>query len=78
MSEYLPPDTQDQALLIVGNLSKQLDYPWGSPTRVAIQDAYGDAQRIMLISATVFECLGLLAVAAWRDINVKDVKKTSA
>ncbi|KID74611.1 MFS siderochrome iron transporter 1 [Metarhizium brunneum] len=81
VAEYLPPDTKDQAALIVGNLSKQLEYPWGSPAREAIMAAYGDAQRVMLSSATAFVCLSIVAVAVWRDIKVKDfnkVKQTDA
>ncbi|OAQ64073.1 siderophore iron transporter [Pochonia chlamydosporia 170] len=81
IAEYLPPETKDQAMLIVGNLSKQLEYPWGSPTRIAIMDAYGAAQRIMLISATALVCFSLVAVVVWRDIKVKDFdqeKKTTA
>lgn len=81
IAEYLPPETKDQAMLIVGNLSKQLEYPWGSPTRIAIMDAYGAAQRIMLISATALVSFSLVAVVVWRDIKVKDFdqeKKTTA
>ncbi|OAA39104.1 siderophore iron transporter [Metarhizium rileyi] len=81
VAEYLPLETRDQAALIVGDLTQQLGYPWGSPTRQAIMNAYGDAQRVMLSVATAFVCLGLVAVAAWRDIKVKDfnnVKQTTA
>lgn len=74
LAMYLPPETQNQTVLIFGNLSKQLEYPMGSPTRVAIQQAYGDAQRMMLTAAVVFVSLGYIAIAVWRDIRVKDVK----
>jgi MFS family permease len=81
VAEYLPPEARDQAALVVGNLSRQLEFPWGSPPREAVMRAYGDAQRIMLISATAFAVLSLGAVAVWRDIPVKDfheAKKTPA
>ncbi|KHN98643.1 siderophore iron transporter [Metarhizium album ARSEF 1941] len=71
LAEYLPPETKDEAALIVGNLSRQLEHPWGSPSREAIMAAYGDAQRVMLISATAFACVSIVAVAVWRDVKVR-------
>ncbi|KAK2608505.1 hypothetical protein QQS21_002967 [Conoideocrella luteorostrata] len=73
--EYLPAETQGEALLIIGNITKQLSYPNGSPTRVAIVQAYGEAQKIMMTSATSLLVLTIVAVGMWRDIKVKDFKR---
>ncbi|QIX01998.1 hypothetical protein AMS68_007515 [Peltaster fructicola] len=73
--QYLPDDALDNFLLIYGDLSTQLSYEVGSPTRIAIQQAYGDAQTDMLIAATAVWAFGLVAVLLWRDIKVTGVKQ---
>lgn len=77
LTEYLPPESQGDMLLIKGNITKQMEYPFGDPTRVAINRSYGNAQRIMLSSATGLSVLAFVAVGAWRDIQVKNVEKKS-
>ena len=72
---YLPPESQANFASIYGSLETQLSYEWGSPTRVAIARAYGDAQRDMLIAATAVLVVAFGAVAVWRDIGVKDFKQ---
>jgi hypothetical protein len=71
----LPDDTRDQALRIYGNLDTQLSFPMGDPTRSAIIEAYGIAQRNMCIAGTAVLALGFVAVAMWRDIKVKDIRQ---
>ncbi|KAF2271118.1 MFS general substrate transporter [Lojkania enalia] len=73
---YLPPETKDQAATIYSDIVTQLSYPKGTPTRHAIERAYGDAQRYMNIGATAILALGLVSVFMWRDIRVKDFKQT--
>ncbi|GAB0138291.1 hypothetical protein EsDP_00006528 [Epichloe bromicola] len=75
LQEYLPAETKKDAPLIVANLTRQLSYPSGSPTGMAIQQSYGEAQRIMLASATALLVITILSVAMWRDIPVKDFKQ---
>ncbi|KAL2024855.1 hypothetical protein VTK56DRAFT_3554 [Thermocarpiscus australiensis] len=75
LAEYLPPESQGNLTAIVGSLPVQLSYPVGSPTRTAIQHAYGDAQRIMIIASTVLQVISLVSVIVWRDIKVKDFKQ---
>lgn len=75
LMEYLPEDALENFDLIYGDLTTQLSYEVGTPTRDAIVRAYGDAQRLMLISATCILVLALGAVAVWRDIKVKDFKQ---
>ncbi|KZZ94908.1 Major facilitator superfamily domain, general substrate transporter [Moelleriella libera RCEF 2490] len=75
LREYLPESAMRNFTDIYGRLDVQLSYPMGSPTRIAIQKAYGDGQRAMLIGGTAVLALAVVAVAAWRDINVKNIKQ---
>ncbi|TDZ16490.1 MFS siderochrome iron transporter 1 [Colletotrichum orbiculare MAFF 240422] len=61
--------------LIYADVTQQLAYPVGSPERIGIQQAYGDSQRIMLITSVCLLVGALGCVALWRDINVKKVKQ---
>lgn len=76
LAQYLPEESAGDFALIYGDLTQQLSYPVGSPTRDAINQAYGDAQRYMLISATAVLALAFVCVAVWRDIDVRDRKQT--
>ncbi|ETI23881.1 hypothetical protein G647_05688 [Cladophialophora carrionii CBS 160.54] len=73
--QYLPAEARGDVDLIYGDLVTQASYPWGSPTRDAINRAYGDCQRNMLIASTAFLALAVVSVAVWRDIYVKDLKQ---
>ncbi len=75
LAEYLPPEDQPNLVAIYGDLNTQLMYPVGSPTRIAIQQAYGDAQKMMVIAGTAVWALGFVAVLLWRDIDVKSTKQ---
>ncbi|KAI5272570.1 hypothetical protein E4T47_04182 [Aureobasidium subglaciale] len=72
---YLPEQDLTSLPLIYADLTTQLSYEIGSPTRIAIQRAYGDTQRDMALTATVVWVLGVLAVGMWRDIKVSDMKQ---
>lgn len=73
LRRLLPPDAPFEK--IYGSLDVQISYPPGSPTRIAINDAYGAAQRLMLITATCLYAITWGSVAMWQDINVKNMKK---
>ncbi|KAK3933558.1 major facilitator superfamily domain-containing protein [Diplogelasinospora grovesii] len=75
LAEYLPQEAQGNLTSIYASLPVQLSYPVGTPTRDAISAAYGDAQKVMLIAATVIQVISLIAVWVWRDIKVKDFKQ---
>ncbi|KAL1953298.1 hypothetical protein VTO42DRAFT_3028 [Malbranchea cinnamomea] len=75
LAEYLPEDVLPNLPSIYAELPVQLSYPRGSPARQAIERAYGDAQRDMLIAATAVLAIGVVATAVWRDIKVKDFKQ---
>ncbi|KAF2801820.1 siderophore iron transporter mirB [Mytilinidion resinicola] len=73
--EHLPADAKGDVALIYQSLVTQLSYPVGSPIRIAIQQAYGEAQRYMLIGGSTVLVLSIVSVAVWRDIQVKDFKQ---
>jgi hypothetical protein len=74
LQEYLPAETKDIWSDIYESLDAQLSYPMGSPTRIAIQDAYAYTQRIMLIVGTAIMCLSIAWVLMMRNIKVADNK----
>ncbi|KPM45702.1 Siderophore iron transporter mirB [Neonectria ditissima] len=75
LGKYLPAEEQGNLTLIYEDLTVQLSYPVGSVARHAIQQAYADAQRMMLIAGTAVLAISFFAVAFWRDINVKERKQ---
>ncbi|EGX91445.1 siderophore iron transporter [Cordyceps militaris CM01] len=78
LEEYLPEEAKQNATMIIASLPVQLSYPVGSAVRVAIEKAYGDAQRIMMISATCILIGTIFTVAMWRDLKVKDFEHRPA
>ncbi|KAL8943411.1 MAG: hypothetical protein Q9211_001000 [Gyalolechia sp. 1 TL-2023] len=74
--EYLPASELPNRPIIYADITTQLSYAVGSPARIAIQHAYGDAQMAMLIAGTAVWAVGIVAVCMWRDINVIGLKQT--
>ncbi|KAM4066921.1 major facilitator superfamily protein [Hirsutella rhossiliensis] len=77
LRQYLPSSELDKLDSIYGRLDVQLSYPVGSPARTAIQRAYGDGQKAMLITSTSVLVVAFVATAAWRDIDVRKIKPVS-
>ncbi|RPA75052.1 siderophore iron transporter [Ascobolus immersus RN42] len=75
LREYLPESAQANVTDIAGSMIIQTSYAIGTPERDAINRAYGDAQRDMLIAATAVLAIGMAGVIAWRDIKVKNFKQ---
>jgi MFS family permease len=75
LAKHLPAKDLPNIQEIYGSLTTQLSFPIGSDTRIAIQDAYSDAQRTLMLPAIVVWVIGIVAVLAWRDINLKNVKQ---
>ncbi|CEJ92353.1 hypothetical protein VHEMI08010 [[Torrubiella] hemipterigena] len=76
---YLPQQILNNATetaLITTDLVTQLTYPVGSPGRIAIQQAYADAQRYMLIAGTCIWILPVIAVFLWHNVDVRTIKQT--
>ncbi|KAH7123088.1 major facilitator superfamily domain-containing protein [Dactylonectria macrodidyma] len=75
LAEYLPTEDLPNLPMIYGDITTQLLYPVGSAGRIAIQHAYADAQKMMLIAATALWAIGFGAVFMWRDINLAKIKQ---
>lgn len=50
---YLPEETRGEAEEIFGKLTKALSYPFGSPTRIAINRAYQETMNKLLVLAII-------------------------
>jgi MFS family permease len=72
---HLPSEAQGNLATIFGSLEEQLAYEWDSPVRLAIQNAYGDTWRFLLITSVCLWALGLASTLAWKNMNVKGVKQ---
>lgn len=73
---YLPEDQQPNIALIYMDIVTQLSYPTGSPTRLAIQRAYGDTQKYLFIAGTSVWVIGIVGTLMWRNINLIGIKQT--
>ena len=73
--KYMPVEEYAKIPKIYSNLYEQRKYPEGSPARIAIEMAYGDAQRYMCIAASCILALMFPCIMAWRDIRVKEFKQ---
>lgn len=70
LMRYLPEEAMADYASIYGDMTVQSSYPMGSPTRVAISQAYGDAQRYMLTAGACFLALGWFFVLIWKDVSL--------
>ncbi|TDZ25411.1 MFS siderochrome iron transporter 1 [Colletotrichum orbiculare MAFF 240422] len=76
LKEYLPAAHQQDFDSIYGSLTVQKSFPVGSEARNAINRAYGDAHKNLLIVATAVLALGIPATVAWKNIKLKTVQQT--
>ena len=76
LAEYLPASELPNLLTIYEDITTQLSYAVGSSGRIAIQHAYGDAQKMILIAGTAIWAVGVVAVISWRDISVIGIRQT--
>ncbi|KAG1434577.1 hypothetical protein G6F57_021523 [Rhizopus arrhizus] len=72
---HLPESAQGDIASIYGSIEVQTSYPVGSDERNAINRAYSDTQRLMLISATCLYSITLVSVMFWKDVDVRQLKK---
>ncbi|KAL6798334.1 MFS general substrate transporter [Trichoderma sp. SZMC 28012] len=70
----LPADAPVDA--IFSSIYTQLGYPEGTEIRHGISLAYGESQRLMLITSVCFIVVGWGCTWMWRDIKLRDVKQT--
>ena len=71
----MPASAEGDIDTIYGDVVTLSEYAWPSPARDAVNRAYGDTQKLVLIASTALLTLAVIAVATWRDIYVKDVKQ---
>lgn len=71
----LPDDTKHLAKKIYEDLELQLTYPMGNPVREALIEAYGIAQRRMVIAGLLVLFIAIPSVAVWRDIRVSQFQQ---
>ncbi|GLI79151.1 hypothetical protein PoHVEF18_007479 [Penicillium ochrochloron] len=70
---YLPESAMDNFEMIYEDLDTQLSYAIGTPTRLAIQRAYGYAQTRMLAVGTGIMVLAFVWTMMIRNIDLKKV-----
>jgi hypothetical protein len=75
LQKYLPEYARENATLIYDDLTVQLSYEPGDPVRDGIIQAYGLAQRNMLIAGVVTMSIAFIWVAMIKNINVSKVKQ---
>lgn len=70
----LPQETVANATIIYSDITTQLSYLPGDPTRNVIDEGYVYAQRYMCIAGTAMLSLCFIWVLMWKDYQVKDFK----
>ncbi|CAO3588870.1 unnamed protein product [Absidia cylindrospora] len=75
LAKYLPASAQGDLQTIYGSIDVQSSYPVGSAESDAINSAYSDTQRLMLITATCLYTITLVSVMFWKDVDVRHLKK---
>lgn len=73
---YLPAEEMENYVMIYADIAMQLAYPPGTPTRTAIQRAYGDGQKYLFIAGTCVWALTVVGTFMWKDIDIKGMKQT--
>lgn len=73
---YLPAEELPNLPIIAMDIMTQLSYPVGSPTRLAIQHAYGDTHKYLFIASTCAWAFGVVGVLMWRNIDLIGLKQT--
>ncbi|GAB1203925.1 hypothetical protein APSETT445_002569 [Aspergillus pseudonomiae] len=76
LREYLPAADQKNLPIIYGSLVEQLQYPWGSPTRIAIVQAYTEVQRWLLAAGICFVPLIVVGIVMWKNVSVRGMSQT--
>lgn len=75
LRSLLPASAQADWATIYGSLDVQQSYARGTATRDAIDSAYGETQRLMLITATCLYLITWSSCFFWKNIDVKKMKQ---
>jgi MFS family permease len=76
LMKYIPVEDMANIEMIYMDIVTQLSYPVGNPTRIAIQQAYGEAQKYLFIAATTLWVFGIAGTMMWRNIDLKSIQQT--
>ncbi|OLN94161.1 Siderophore iron transporter mirB 8 [Colletotrichum chlorophyti] len=76
LAAYLPDELKGDALLIYGDITKQLAYEVGTPERDAIILAYSETQKIMIIASLVALAGPILWVSLMKNHRLSDKSQT--
>lgn len=76
LAKLLPEDTLESLDDIVGSLEVQLSFERGSEVRAAIEEAYGVAQKRMLIAGTAIMGVCFVWVVMIRNYNVAKMQQS--
>ncbi|KAK1659163.1 siderophore iron transporter [Colletotrichum godetiae] len=76
LEKYLPNELKGEALLIYGDLTRQLSHEWGTPERDAIVLAYGETQKIMIIASLVALAGPILWVSLMKNHKLSEKSQT--
>jgi len=74
--ENLTESLQSQLGDIEGSVELALGFDWGSPERVAINTSYDQTMRILLITGTCCQAIGVLLALCMKDLNLKTLDET--
>lgn len=76
LAGLLPEADLENIDSIYGDLTVQLSFDRGTPTRIAIEQAYGIAQRRMLIAGLCIMSLTLVWITLIKNYNVAKMQQT--
>ena len=76
LASLLPEADLENIDSIYGDLTVQLSFDRGTPTRIAIEQAYGVAQRRMLIAGLCIMSLTLVWITLIKNYNVAKMQQT--
>ena len=76
LANLLPVEELPNIVDIYGSLDVQLTYERGTPTRLAIEEAYGIAQKRMLIAGTCIMGLTVIWIFLIKNFNVSRMQQT--
>lgn len=68
LQENLPDADRRKAKKIYGSIKEQLAFPWGSPTRQAINYAYAATHEKIFIASTTIFAASILFLLMWKDV----------
>ncbi|KAJ5082755.1 hypothetical protein N7532_011798 [Penicillium argentinense] len=75
LKRFLPDSAQGDFANVYGSLDIQQSFDKGTPTRDAIDHAYGETQRLMLITATCLYLITWTSCFCWKNIDVRKMKQ---